>query len=121
MHEFLAVLITLALITFAVWWVWPRPQFGRSGQWPAVRRRHLKFYPTCAACGGTRSLEVHHLIPYHLAPELELDYGNLLTLCEHNKCHYRVGHRYSWTHYNPNASVDAYAELRAIAERKATL
>lgn len=75
----------------------------RSPSWPTVRAAHLKEHPTCWACGNDRDLEVHHVLPFHLFPHLELDPHNLLTLCEtigHN-CHLNVGHLGSWRRYNP--------------------
>lgn len=84
----------------------------RSAGWPRVRREHLKKQPACCACGNTKSVEVHHKIPFHLAPELELDRHNLMTLCEDGpggmSCHYVVGHRAGgWQDANPNAERDA--------------
>ena len=66
----------------------------RSPQWPRVERNFLIYYPTCAACGGRDHLQVHHERPYHLAPELELDPKNLLTLCMGmgRHCHLMLGH-----------------------------
>lgn len=83
----------------------------RSAGWPRVRREHLKDNPACAACGNTKSVEVHHKIPFHLAPELELDRHNLMTLCEDGpagmNCHCLVGHLSRWSDVNPNAERDA--------------
>jgi hypothetical protein len=49
--------------------------------WPvrtaAVRRDDFK----CQECGERGRLEVHHVIPVRLAPELAYDLGNLKTLC----------------------------------------
>jgi 5-methylcytosine-specific restriction endonuclease McrA len=58
--------------------------FGRSGSWATVRRKHLQVEPQCAACGRSKDLEVHHIQPYHLRPELEL------------------GHAYDWKAYRPD-------------------
>ena len=43
----------------------------RSGHWALVRRRHIQSNPTCAVCGGTETLEVHHILPFHIDPNLE--------------------------------------------------
>lgn len=88
----------------------------RSAGWPRVRREHLKDHPTCAACGNTKSLEVHHKIPFHLAPELELDKHNLITLCgeEGHGCHYRIGHSLSWSSANPFCEEDASVFLSRV-------
>lgn len=85
----------------------------RSPLWPGVRRTHLSSHPTCAACGSRRSLQVHHKIPYHLRPELELEPGNLITLCEQpgTDHHLHVGHKGDWRSYNPNVEAEAAALL----------
>ncbi|MBX7106377.1 MAG: HNH endonuclease [Gemmataceae bacterium] len=77
----------------------------RSPKWPAFRRRHLKRQPICQACGCDvpAMLAVHHIKPFHLFPELELDAGNVITLCERGafNCHWIFGHVKSWSHWNP--------------------
>ena len=48
--------------------------FGsRSYEWSKIRNEFLKENPTCAACGRNKKLEIHHIKPFHLNPELELD------------------------------------------------
>ena len=76
---------------------------GRSSFWPAARKEHLKREPKCAWCGGKNNLEVHHVKPFHLHPELELDQDNLITLCEtaETKCHLHHGHNGNWHEENP--------------------
>ena len=83
----------------------------RSSHWPAVRAAHLLRESSCVACGGKEHLQVHHVHPYHLRAELELDPDNLITLCEHpgRNCHLWFGHLLSWSSWN--------AEVRADAER----
>lgn len=79
----------------------------RSPEWPRIRREHLKLHPMCAACGGTRLLQVHHKQPFHLKPELELEPTNLITLCMGNLCHIEIGHGDDFKALNPNVQVDA--------------
>ncbi|MCL4399785.1 HNH endonuclease [Patescibacteria group bacterium] len=83
----------------------------RSSRWPEIREAHLAAHPLCEICGGTKKLNVHHILPFHLHPELELDFKNLITLCEGNKtinCHLRFGHFDSFKDkYNPNIKVEA--------------
>lgn len=83
----------------------------RSGGWPKVRAEHLAKSPTCVVCGGKKKLEVHHMLPFHLHPQLELDPNNLITLCENKKdgvnCHLFLGHLGSFKAYNPNVIKDA--------------
>ena len=81
----------------------------RSDKWPAVEHAHLKQFPTCASCGSTTKLNVHHKYPFHLHPELELDPTNLITLCMDpaTECHIKVGHGDNFKAYNPDVEPDA--------------
>ena len=92
----------------------------RSPQWDRLRDDYIEKYPTCAACGGMESLQVHHRKPFHLHPELELNEGNLISLCmgEHN-CHLNIGHGDSFKCYNPDVTTDsAHFRLASPIERK---
>jgi 5-methylcytosine-specific restriction protein A len=87
----------------------------RSPKWRAVRARHLKAHPECAACGSRVGLQVHHIKPFHLAPALELEPSNLVTLCEYVgglECHEMLGHGDHWQSYTPGV-VTLAARLRA--------
>jgi hypothetical protein len=85
------------------------PDVRRSSQWPAVRRAFLRQNPRCLLCGNDRSLNVHHVEPYHTHPERELDPTNLITLCERSEvpdlfglnCHQWAGHLGNWSSVNP--------------------
>jgi len=79
----------------------------RSPKWPAAQKKHLKAHPTCASCGSAKNPQVHHKMPFHLHPELELDPTNFITLCMDNDCHLIVGHGNSFKAYNPNVVQDA--------------
>jgi 5-methylcytosine-specific restriction protein A len=82
----------------------------RSSKWPTARKHHLKLHPVCEVCGGSEKLEVHHIEPYHLNPERELDPTNMITLCEGKKfvnCHLLFGHLGSYKNINPNVVEDA--------------
>lgn len=83
----------------------------RSNKWPTVRKNHLKDNPTCAVCGGTEKIEVHHIKPFHEYPELELDPDNLISLCESKSfgivCHLFAGHLGSYKKTNPSVVEDA--------------
>lgn len=84
---------------------------ARSPEWAKVRKDFLKDHPTCAVCEGKAKLNVHHIKPYHLHPELELDPSNLITLCEclsyGINCHLLVGHLGNFKNVNPNSVQDA--------------
>jgi hypothetical protein len=98
-----------------------KPEAKRSDEWPRVRKQWLKDHPSCAACGETRSLEVHHKEPFHLHPEKELDPTNFITLCEIVSggvlCHLHVGHLGSWKSFNVNVVQDAANDLAKIKNR----
>lgn len=82
---------------------------GRSPEWPAVAREHLLKEPACVACGYRgRGLQVHHIRPFHLFPDLELDPQNLITLCEikGRDHHLLLGHLDDWESYNLNVHAD---------------
>lgn len=86
----------------------------RSPDWNKVKNEHLSSSPTCAACGSFENLHVHHKIPFHIQPALELDPDNLITLCMKPgmECHLNVGHGDSWRSYNPKVQKDAAVLLK---------
>ena len=100
----------------------PSIEVARSWRWPALRDRHLGAFPSCEACGGRREAAVHHALPVHLFPELELDPNNLITLCERpaRNCHLIFGHLLRWDAYNPNVRANTAEYLMRVAGRKLT-
>lgn len=82
---------------------------SRSPEWPAVAHAHLAKEPGCRVCGHQgQGLQVHHIKPFHLYPELELDPNNLITLCElrGRDHHLLIGHLDDWASYNPQVRTD---------------
>lgn len=83
----------------------------RSSKWRKLRKRHLKAHPTCCVCGSKIKVEVHHLVPFHIAPDKELDLDNLMTLCERKKyginCHLLIGHLGNYRRVNFSCQIDA--------------
>jgi 5-methylcytosine-specific restriction endonuclease McrA len=82
---------------------------SRSPEWESVARAHLQIEPACMACGYKgKGLQVHHIKPFHLFPELELDPNNLITLCEikGRDHHLLIGHLDNWESYNLNVRTD---------------
>ena len=83
----------------------------RSSKWPKVRKDFLAKNPACAVCGGKKKLNVHHMRPFHLHPDLELDPANLITLCEDDdngiNCHLAIGHLGSFKSFNESVIEDA--------------
>lgn len=76
----------------------------RSPRWGYVRRIHLAINCKCKACDSDHDLEVHHVVPFGVMPELELDTSNLVTLCKH--CHLVFGHLRDYNTYNPDVLND---------------
>jgi 5-methylcytosine-specific restriction endonuclease McrA len=93
---------------------------ARSPQWPRVAHEHLSHEPACVVCGHRgEGLQVHHIKPFHLYPELELDPHNLITLCEikGRTHHLLIGHLDDWESYNKHVREDTkrYSHQSAIA------
>jgi len=87
----------------------------RSKEWTTLRKRVLKNSDAkCAVCGSTKKLELHHILPFNLFPDLELEEGNLIILCDGNgrfgikSCHLLFGHYGNFKLYNPNVHDDAF-------------
>ena len=82
----------------------------RSSEWRKVRAEHLKNFPICAVCGGTETLEVHHVEMFSQNPNRELDPTNLITLCESGRngivCHRAFGHLGNYQSINKDVRKD---------------
>lgn len=98
------------------------PPKKRSSKWPKVRAKHLAENAMRACCGATTKLEVHHKVPFHNNPDLELDPTNFITLCESTSdgiiCHLCVGHAGDYKEYNPNVEQDAARILQMLKNKK---
>ena len=96
----------------------PRSMRGRHSKWPALVKRFKAEKRTCVVSGLKTTLEVHHLKPYHLFPELELEWDNLRLIAR--PFHYLFGHFCNWTDYNPDfdLQVETYREWVAKHRRK---
>lgn len=90
----------------------------RSPKWSKVRKDFLSNNKYCAACGSKdKKLEVHHKIPVHINPELELEITNLIALCA-DPCHIVFGHLMNFKSYNPNVDNDCSVYLNKVKNRK---
>jgi hypothetical protein len=91
----------------------------RSSRWRGVRDRVLKERPGCAVCGGLKWLEVHHVVPFHVRPELELEDTNLIILCEKptGNCHLIFGHLGNYRSWNEGVVGDASEWLAKVKSR----
>lgn len=82
----------------------------RSPKWRKFCKGFLKG-KVCAACGKADGLQLHHIQPFHLFPERELDETNVIPLCSgpgDTDCHLMIGHGNNFKAYVP--IVDALAE-----------
>jgi 5-methylcytosine-specific restriction endonuclease McrA len=97
---------------------WLRCKFeGRSTKWRSVRNDIINVCGFCAACHASKNLEVHHIIPFNLRPDLELNYDNLMVLCKH--CHLTFGHYNDYRFYNANVKNDSVMfSLMMISNKK---
>lgn len=94
----------------------------RSNQWPTTRKKHLVTNPFCAVCGGKEKIEVHHKVPFHTDPSLELEPSNLITLCESKShgvvCHLFIGHSGNYKKINENVDADAVYWSKKLINNK---
>ena len=88
----------------------------RRQDWLRLKARHLKKEPCCQACGRRGELDVHHIVPVHIAPALELCEANLITLCA-SPCHLVFGHLMSYNCYNKDVRRMVAAYRAAMAKK----
>lgn len=62
-----------------------------------------------------KDLDVHHILPFHERPELELAEDNLATLCR--GCHYLFGHFKDWKSWNVTVIADTEEYRRKRGSR----
>lgn len=89
---------------------------ARHKDWPSIRKKHLDRHPCCAACGSCLKPEVHHIVPVHLDPSLELDLNNLITLCD-KYCHFVFGHFMNYRSWNPDVVKDSQVYYNSVKNR----
>lgn len=88
----------------------------RSPKWSSIRKDFLDKNSSCAACGRTKKLEVHHIVPVHVDPLRELDDTNLITLCD-SPCHLLFGHLLDYKSWNTEVISDTKNYLEKINKR----
>jgi hypothetical protein len=109
-------LLSIILIAITCLLVGANP---RSSKWPALRLQHLEIEPACVACGQSRRIEVHHVVPVSVAPERELDSTNLITLCRRD--HLTFGHFGNFQRWNPHTREHAEQYRRWKTEHEKTI
>jgi len=97
------------------------PGTRRRTAWRLIRNEYIKNHPVCAVCECKKNLEVHHIIPIHIAPDLELEMLNLVTLCTSKKyglnCHLLIGHLGNFRRINPDVHNDIILWNRKIKNK----
>ena len=90
----------------------------RSPHWQTFREKFLQQNNFCAACGIKKFLQVHHIKSYCQHPELELEWDNLITLCQApgRFHHFGIGHLYNYDRCNPHVREDAAFWLKRFQE-----
>lgn len=89
----------------------------RSHKWPAVEHRVLAARPECDWCLRPSTVG-HHVVPFHVAPELELVESNIGACCD--TCHAVQAHFvYRWDLYDECYWENAKAfKARLIAAKE---
>jgi 5-methylcytosine-specific restriction enzyme A len=93
----------------------------RSGHWPQLEKETLEAHPFCAASGGEIHLQVHHIKPFHIHPDLELEPKNLIVLAAGPTAnfHFWLGHLGNWHSFNPHVIEQAAHFLKQVKHRAA--
>jgi 5-methylcytosine-specific restriction protein A len=105
-------------------WDWlqgkPTTDAGRSPQWANDRKKYLLTHPFCAICGQNKSIELHHVLPFHIFPKLEREPLNWIPLgegCTTGNHHLLFGHLGNYKDFNPNILLDAAIWAQRIKSR----
>ena len=70
-----------------------------AGMRAAPKYTDVKMFD-CSWCHRTQNLNRHHVIPQSADPSLTHVYTNIIVLCR--DCHFVLGHRCNWKHFNPD-------------------
>lgn len=89
-------------------------RFTRSSGWSKTRKLFLSKNPKCPVC-GQKATDVHHVVPFHVKPEWELNEENLIQFCERD--HFVFGHLFHWKAWNPNVRYDVEVMARKVRKR----
>ena len=82
----------------------------RSSKWSALEKSFKKQFPTCACCRTNKKVQIHHIVPFHVSPELELEPTNLISLCMSKRmCHLQIAHCGSFRKWTEN--IRQYASI----------
>jgi hypothetical protein len=94
----------------------------RSPDWLNLRNKFAESHPRCLLCGiEKKSLQIHHIVPFSVNPDLELEETNLIPLCTSKNWGYNdhlvIGHAQNFRLENPWVFLDII-EARKISNPK---
>lgn len=95
---------------------WKKFGHERSSKWNRTRKEFIKHHDECEVCGKDKTLNVHHIVPFHVDPRKELVFSNLMTLCR--TCHFIFGHLKYWRSWNENVYEDVEIWRKKMDNRK---
>jgi len=73
-------------------------EITRGARRLAVVRHSMRLFRSlpenqeCAWCGRARKLDIHHVVPVSVDPDLAADPDNMIMLCRKPPCHQTIGH-----------------------------
>ena len=79
----------------------------RNSGWHKASEAYIREVGQCEFCGAKLGeegveLEVHHVEPFHVRPDLEMEKSNWAVLCRKpHDCHRLVGHFRNFSLWNP--------------------
>jgi 5-methylcytosine-specific restriction endonuclease McrA len=79
--------------------VGPADDSARDPRFRSAEREFIRRNPVCAGCGGSATT-AHHVIPFHVRPDLEMDESNWAPVCP--DCHFVDGHARNWRKWVDN-------------------
>ena len=85
----------------------------RSPGWEALSKEYRKAFKECECCGAAATV-THHCVPFHVAPDQELAWSNLISLCD--SCHFLM-HGRDWRCWLPDCRRLAQTIRAAIKAR----
>ena len=88
-------------------------------KWEEFEKEYWRKYPEekyCHVCGEKKNVELHHIIPRHIAPDKIFDESNLIPLCRHD--HLVFGHLGNFEWWNPHIREDAEMLYNLLQKRR---
>lgn len=82
--------------------------------WETARamKEYRRQFDACEYCGRRGRIQVHHILPVSVRPDLASDSMNLISLCA-KRCHITIGHAGNYKNYVENCELLA-SQARVI-------